>query len=218
MTDANKIFNDDEINKINRMKSVAITWMHNLKGMLDPIVVDNGLIVIAGGAFASVHHNELQKDIDIFILDDEPTQRAIMQWLWEFPKKDINDTSDYVRVLNNNVRHSVTHLPTMMQFVFTKYKTREELISHFDMQHCTVSYNDGKLYISRDTYDCIDKRIAKSYSGKTVLNWRKAKMTKAGWTWIDKGQKINISNVISVVEANDLSQGKYHTSYRTLYG
>ena len=80
--------------------------------------------------------------------------------------------------INNNV--------TKAQYILTTYKTREELLAHFDYKHCKVSYvpENDKLYINRETFDCIKTKTLK-WNNKQLDNprqiYRKNKLLNTGW-------------------------------------
>src|SRR5690606_17584882 len=63
---------------------------------------------------------------------------------------------------NQNVVETYTteEIPSVgapFQFILTKYKTREELISDFDFKHCCMSYtpHNDRLFISKNAYECV---------------------------------------------------------------
>ena len=153
-------------------------------------------VVIAGGFFTSTIQNSKVKDIDIFVLDNdvavyndltngyykaEPTAQIHINNQGEWSRSEImryKHNPNILDVINNN--------KTLAQYILTNYKTREELLNHFDYKHCKVSYvpNDDKLYINRETFDCIKTKTLK-WNNKQLDNpqqiYRKNKLLNTGW-------------------------------------
>lgn len=150
----------------------------------------NGLtrnVVIAGGFFTSVMQNKTFKDIDIFILDNdiavynELTERQWPATMWRR-----SEMMSYMH--NTDILDVINNTRTQAQYILTKYKTREELIAHFDYKHCKVSYvpEDDKLYINRETYDCIKLKVLK-WNNKQLDQpnqiYRKNNLLNQGWVF-----------------------------------
>lgn len=146
-------------------------------------------IVIAGGCWASLFHGDTPHDIDVFILNDQKTKDLVIDHVQKVKFK--NPSSEIIKEGNNNymdndsIEYTAFDMITKVQLITTKYNTRKELISHFDMLHCCVSYTpyDDKLYISRDVYETIMKKAIRPQSGiwELVKPWRIDKMEKRGW-------------------------------------
>jgi hypothetical protein len=146
-------------------------------------------IVIAGGCWTSLFHGATPHDIDVFILNDKKTKdmvrKHVEQIKFKNPSSEIikEGSSNYMD--NDSIEYTAFDTITKLQFITTKYNTRKELVSHFDMLHCCVSYTpwDDKLYISRDVYDIILKKEIRAQSGimELVKPWRIEKMKERGW-------------------------------------
>ena len=153
-------------------------------------------VIIAGGAFTSWYHGVVPKDVDVFVLapDEESHENILETYRKEFPwlKQQL---SEYRKEVNPNITDVWgSDQPGNIQLIFTKYKTRKELIEHFDYVHAMVSYGyednkpglDFKLFISKQTLDCIrDKKLVINNKD----NWRQyreSKFVKRGWTVADK--------------------------------
>lgn len=145
--------------------------------------------VLAGGWFASLYHNEEPKDYDIFILcgkDPTVAQKVYMELLHFI------DTNEYQddRYTHHNpniwkVRKSIIKTDTgvPIQFIFSKFTERKEVVEDFDLVHTMVSYHLDKLWISRDTYDAIKTKslVKNKKSPKELHSWRIDKFVKRGW-------------------------------------
>jgi len=142
-------------------------------------------IVLAGGFFASEFHAENPKDIDIFILNSPVIHKAFHDAIIELHGEDDNrfkfSEGSYLTAMNNKIKHVVLDTKTTIQYIFTEYNTREELISHFDAEHACVSYHKGTLFASPLTIDCIKNKILKSHKGNTIAQWRVDKFIKKGF-------------------------------------
>lgn len=146
-------------------------------------------IVIAGGCWTSLFHGETPHDIDVFILNDNKTKGMVHTHIQQIRFK--NPSSEIIKegatnyMDNDSIEYTAFDTITKLQFITTKYNTRKELVSHFDMLHCCVSYTpwDDKLYISRDVYDIILKKEIRAQSGimELVKPWRIEKMKERGW-------------------------------------
>ena len=189
------MFDVSEKNTIFRMKAVAmnvatrIIKQFNLMGSVKPM--DFSKIVISGGCFVSWYNDKSPRDIDIFILDDEDTKKTFGEYL-EFIKDKsiinraiINDKSDYIK--NPNIEKVVEEVRSLdnikYQYIFTKYKTRRELIDHFDFVHTTISYDvgEGKIYLTKGAFDAIvGKRLVVNKDNKPQ-QWRVEKFLNDGW-------------------------------------
>ncbi len=93
---------------------------------------------------------------------------------------------------NSNIVDVINNHKTDAQYILTKYKTREELLAHFDYKHCKVSYVplEVKLYINRETFDCIQNKILKINNDQNSKNhqYRLSNFLTKGWT-LDDGSK-----------------------------
>ena len=77
-----------------------------------------------------------------------------------------------------------------VNIITTTYKTRKDLINHFDMAQCQMHYalddKDGewKVFATRKTIDLIHKKqIAMSLTNVGALKaWRVERYTSRGWT------------------------------------
>lgn len=146
-------------------------------------------IVIAGGCWTSLFHGEIPHDIDVFILNDNKTKGMvhthIQQIRFKNPSSEIIKEGNTNYIDNDSIEYTAFDMITKLQFITTKYNTRKELVAHFDMMHCCVSYTpwDDKLYITRDVYDTIMKKEIRPQSGvmELVKPWRIEKMKERGW-------------------------------------
>lgn len=148
----------------------------------------NGVIddcVIAGGFFASCMNGEEYKDIDVFILNKNV---SVYAHLTDNPAIDdkwlIRDKDAGTYLQNPRIFGTATNIANKVQYILTDYTSREELINDFDYMHCKVSYvpKEGKLYISRGTYQAIRNKLLIDVPHKAQKPWRAEKFIKAGWT------------------------------------
>ena len=187
------MFSDNEKNGIEGAKA-AIKAVIDQRKLLWNGITRN--VVIAGGFFTSWLQRDKFKDIDIFVLNNdvsvyndltngyhkaEPTAQIHITNQGEWSRSEMMaymHNTNIVDVINNNV--------TKAQYILTKYKTREELLAHFDYKHCKVSYVpvEDKLYINRETFDCIKNKVLK-WNNKQDNNpnqvYRKNKFLNEGW-------------------------------------
>lgn len=194
-------FTEFELDKIALMKSEAkiaydvMPWAMGRTASMKPASVKKS-VVIAGGLFPSLFHNESVNDYDVFVLDNhteiqdyidnyyrELKTTSDMNIVWG----DVNAYANSALAKNNMLRNIITVTRTgstkKLQVILTKYKTREELIDHFDFTHCKANYYDDKFYISRYVYNCIrDKILIPSSPDRKPDRRRYEKFINRGYT------------------------------------
>lgn len=145
--------------------------------------LDMTRLVVAGGCFASMLNKEPVKDYDIFMLDDIDNREYVRQLSLSSEGNDDvkRGNSDYMN--NKQIEHTLFFKKTGVQYITTKYKTREELIQHFDFKHCCVSYDfsKDKLYITREVYDLIKAKKLVQNNDTAPAYWRYEKFHQRGW-------------------------------------
>lgn len=182
MTNMKDIFTNEEIVEILRWKDLSFNVL--LRNLKLPFVYQNS-VVLAGGVYTNWHHNETIKDVDVFILD-KGQKKSIQTFLLNkiddiFERDSLKNVSDYKRD-NTNIEE-VINLTSILprvdhQFIFTKYKTREELIKHFDFLHCTPNYYEGRLYVRRDAFEAIRDKKLIVHCQENQVEWRRDKFLK----------------------------------------
>ena len=179
-------FTDVEVAIINELKRLAVKVCEN-----PPLkVYVNVPHILAGGCFTSWYHKQEPKDYDVFFLNCHSKNFIIdcfTDSFWETNKDHLTWTDPKAYWPNAENLAEIANLDwagSKYQFIFTKYQTREELMSEFDYIHTQVSYasNENKLYISRATYDAIkNKKLVPNKNVKPQL-WRANKFTAQGWS------------------------------------
>lgn len=182
---ATDVFNEVEIAEILTWKELSYTA---LTENLELPAMYRKSVVLAGGVYTSWHHLEKIKDIDVFILNDG-YDADILNYLKTQVGKiftSFNNVPEYKRDNPhiNDVYNAETVLPNALkyQFIFTKYKTREELISHFDFLHCTPNYHNGNLFVRKDAYEAIRDKKLIVHNEKNQVEWRRNKFISRGFT------------------------------------
>ena len=196
------MFNTSEAAAIYRLKNTIKQYWYaashwNAAAGLRPVLCDfkslqPDSIVIAGGCFTSILNDENPKDIDIFVLDNLEAIKLAHQHIGDGDHI-VNDEQHYDKSaskLNTNIVNVVnkTVNGVRYQWIFTRYKTRQELIKHFDFVHTKVSYDPitDKLYLSPETYHAImNKELIKNGSNIIAI-WRYDKFSNKGWKIPDR--------------------------------
>jgi hypothetical protein len=180
--EADILFNNNECIKILEVKREIKQFLNN---HIERSLFDMKDVIVAGGCFASMINNEEIKDIDVFILDNENNRSAIhdminLAKLSNNPNAKVGN-NEYMA--NEKIEATITYYSTKIQFIVTRYKTREELINHFDFNHCCVSYDytSDKLFLSRKTFDAIKSKTLIPNSNRYPEKWRYEKFWKRGW-------------------------------------
>lgn len=180
-------FSDNDIARIGDLKRRAKQLIAQMlliqQPYLDKIIKDK--FVLAGGCFTSWYHGETPKDYDVFILNW--TKGKLDLELLSEDRYKVGD-ANYLNAMNHKAKivDVVLDKKTNVQYIMTQYKTREELIKNFDVEHACVSYTptDDKLYISPLTFDCIKNKKLLAHNGdiKSVAAWRLHKFGLKGFT------------------------------------
>lgn len=138
-------------------------------------VSSEDIAYIAGGAFTSLWYYEVPRDIDLFFINNTEGFDILNN-----PRFKVT-LSEYMS--NPNIKKVVLDTETNIQYIYTNYASREQLINHFDMMHCCVSYDfkEDKLYISPAVLDTIKRKIIRPNGQNKVALWRSEKMIKRGW-------------------------------------
>ncbi len=187
------MFNNEEVHVIKESKR-EIKGQINSRSLLWNGITRN--VVIAGGFFTSVLQNKPFKDIDIFVLNNDTTvyneltggfHNASAPTQVNMTEHGIMRRSEMMSYMHNtNILDVINNTKTQAQYILTKYQTREELLNHFDYKHCRVSYVpvEDKLYINRETFDCIMNKILK-WNNKQLEQpnqiYRKNNFLNQGW-------------------------------------
>ena len=169
MTETHKHFSSEDMEKINILKASARNVLFNS-------LVDG---ILAGGCFTSWHHQEVPKDFDVFVIS-ETCKNDMREYASDVLRFQVTDGT-YLK--NNSIEYVVLDTQTQIQYIFVKYKTRKEIIDHFDAEHTAVSFDPftDKLYISQSTYDCIKNKILKPHNNNKIFEWRRDKFIKKGF-------------------------------------
>lgn len=195
-------FTDEEVGNILRMKEKIqdLIKMHGIFETVDidkegefvtkPLTGGANQLVIAGGVFTSLFHDEPIKDVDVFILKPgiNPEITLLNQVMrykegnWNI-KYRFNEEDDYY---NPHIFGVADHVESKVQYVLTDHTNRQDLLKDFDFLHSTVSYHEGKLHINRETYDAIankkliSQNLKKEPKKTRVLKFLNKGFAKAG--------------------------------------
>jgi hypothetical protein len=84
---------------------------------------------------------------------------------------------------NDKIEKTLSLGRTALQYIYTKYTTRKELIDSFDFKHCCVSYDyaNDKMFMSREVFNLIKSKTLRPNSDKAIELWRYEKFWQRGW-------------------------------------
>jgi hypothetical protein len=141
--------------------------------------------IVAGGCIASLLRDEAINDIDAFILKPDATPGvdffermfATKSGRWTV-KYHLDEDDDYS---NEHIFATAFNHDSKVQYIKTDFVDRKALIDHFDLVHCMASYQQGILYITRETYDAIMKKHLIVNGKKKVKKWRLDKFRGRNW-------------------------------------
>jgi hypothetical protein len=173
MHKALEIFEIHEITKIGALKRKAqearTMFLHKVSNAMIKHNWHNK-VVMAGGCFTSWYHNEPLKDIDVFILDSTYIADALFDCVKQDEYRFKVGNSSYMT--NAKVSYTAFDTATQIQYIVSEYKTREELLDHFDLEHDCISFVENKLYISREAFDAMRTKTLKNHKGNKPADWR----------------------------------------------
>jgi hypothetical protein len=207
----NKVFSEDEIINIQRLKSEIsiIHRAHAVGGYENGFMRHSDAWLYAGGFFASSFHYEQPKDIDFFIFQSPETHKTARATDWfknllkneDFHKtRAVEQESAYRYKINPHIKEVWYHEPSKIQYIFTDYKSREELLNSFDYVHARVNYFQNDLYISRKMYNAIRDKTLVVNNQAAVRDYREKKFIGRGWKKNDV-----VSNTIGLANTNTWS-------------
>jgi hypothetical protein len=181
---AKKLFSIKETLMLTAIKRDLHRLFHDNRTIMEQQTWNRDRMIIAGGCFASMLKGDTVNDYDVFLLDDDHNTK-IMEYM-ETKYHDRDDvrigSSGYMN--NDRIKKTMFFKESKFQYILTDFKTREELISHFDFKHCRVSYDlmTEKLYITRETMDLIlNKELDPSRPDDLPNPWRYDKFYNRGW-------------------------------------
>lgn len=190
-------FSDAELNDIQRVKALAAVHLANLFNEMSLYsgISFNGWqemcnhIVLTGGAFASWLNSEEPKDIDIYILDGMDECMTGLNYghfadVTSRMKAKVSYDATYHNKNIKGVENFPSHLP--WQIIYSKFKTREELMADFDYKHCTISYYEGMLYMTETAYRSAISRVLVPNNRDRLTALRQDKFLSRGWAVEDK--------------------------------
>jgi len=197
-------FTDDEVGNILRMKE-KIQDLINMHGIFEVVEMSSegdfitqtinvgaNQLVIAGGVFTSLFHDEPIKDIDVFILRPGMTPAITLfnrltkykEGNWNI-KYRLHEEDEYY---NPHVFGVADHVESKVQYILTDHTNRQDLLKDFDFLHSTVSYHEGKLHINRETYDAIaNKKLISQNLKKEPKKGRILKFLNKGFATTGEG-------------------------------
>jgi len=189
-----RLFSEAEREELRQVKQKIRNYYIKYRTTEEMIYLFNtAQLVIAGGCFASMLNGEDVKDYDVFLLDYKPNREVAKMMAAKYDISDFS-TEDIanrrVKVGNTNymdnedIEHTIFFQDSRVQYIVTKYKTREELVQHFDFKHCCVSYDlsNDNLFITRQVYDLIkSKTLVPNGMNRTPEAWRYQKFLDRGW-------------------------------------
>lgn len=171
-------FTPAEFDQLKLVKTTAIWQLEKFTSNLNTSLHKAGYpgaplrypMFMAGGFFASLLLEEPVEDVDIFVLDGKKwswqsmTFDIILGKYWEMltdgkpllPKPTHKYSKRNSHILSvYDLDPSVTKLPYKFQIMLTDYTTREECIERFDFNHCKISCDYEKLYVSPHNFHLI---------------------------------------------------------------
>lgn len=140
--------------------------------------------VIAGGCIASLLRDEPVNDIDAFILKPNDVSSDYFERMFAHKsgkwtvKYHLDEDDDYS---NEHIFATAFNSETKVQYIKTDFADRKALIDHFDFVHCMASYHEGRLFLTRETYDAIMKKHLIVNGKKKVKKWRLDKFRGRDW-------------------------------------
>jgi hypothetical protein len=191
------MFGEDDIKELNTLKKTFLQLIDVNLPLIFDIERYQKDFIIAGGVFPSLYHNELIKDIDIFIFNhaggnfSRLLEAAISDknLASKFDATKKNDPA-YIKALGhdvNGVVETYTFKPLVgprIQFILTTHATKQDLLKSFDFVHCTMNFYDNNLWISPYVFNTIKNKTLIN-NRVDVHDWRIDKYKGKGYTYAE---------------------------------
>jgi hypothetical protein len=181
---AKRLFSTNEHALFQSIKRHIWTEWQGKRGIEEQQLWNRDRMVIAGGCFTSMITGDTLKDYDVFLLDDDHNRKIMEYMVSKYGDRDDVRVGGSNYMDNKQIEQTIFFKKSKFQYITTKYKTREELINHFDFKHCRVSYDlmTEKLFITRETMDLIlNKELDPSRPDDLPKPWRYEKFRERGW-------------------------------------
>lgn len=190
---ASDVFDIATINYIRKKKELLVNILHNI--IYTPILKTfnantisyiSSDVVFAGGMFASLFQEIEINDIDIFILNNNENvfselKEKIFNGVFHYKnmrnssyKTNPNILSIAEGIVSTNTLGMEAYFPkrsAKIQIILTDYKSRKELLDHFDFVHCKGSSIFDPIIIpaSHTTTLFLTKEIYSSIMGRNLI-------------------------------------------------
>jgi hypothetical protein len=195
------LFNNEETVDILLLKENAV-YIHT--SMDIPFTVP---VIFAGGAFVRMLNADLANekfDHDLFVLCgfDEKDYRDQLYKIKDLLATNSRFTfraSPYMPSSKSHIWGIVDDKHTKRQYIFSKCRTRSELMSTFDFMHCCISFDGKSLYISPKAYRCAKRKILElnNASINNPSKTRIQKFWKAGFIMEDPDLHNQLVKIVS---------------------
>jgi hypothetical protein len=194
---ASAVFDEEDYPRIADLKAKAKQLFFT---NLPSLIAEHG--ILAGGAFASWMHGDDPKDFDIFFLDTPEVREMYNDWFiphlvgdgsYGLKKKSYTGSSAYMKL---ELKEVWDHPNRRAQYIFTDYKTRQELIDDFDFVHAKISFQrpdsnkEGTIYTSKQTLDAIRLMHLIPTGRQTISKERINKFLDRGWIEVKKPETV----------------------------
>lgn len=146
---------------------------------------------VSGGCFASYLQGDLPKDIDIYFTDEVYAKPVVNLYtkdsayaeqvaVWDEKYREVRGTAGDMCITENAVT-----LKNGLQLITKHYGQPKDIRATFDFVHCMPYYDsrDGKLYISREQYNCCVNKCLVVNNRINLTYWREEKFKKRGYEY-----------------------------------
>ena len=146
---------------------------------------------VSGGCFASYLQGNLPKDIDIYFTDEVYAKPVVNLYtndsaytnqvaVWDEKYREVRGTAGDMCITENAVT-----LKNRLQLITKHYGQPKDIRATFDFVHCMPYYDsrDGKLYISREQYNCCVNKCLMVNNRINLTYWREEKFKKRGYEY-----------------------------------
>lgn len=179
----------------NDVKTI-LEWKEKIKNHLSSHIIFNlstsKNCFLMGGSFSSHYHQEKINDYDIFIIRENSgydlSYDTLLAKFQNLVGNGLIQSPEYTtNRLNPHIQKVFKDPISNIQYIFTDYTSREDILKDFDMLHCCVTYdiNVGTFHIAPEVMETIKNKYIIQNSQKDILKFRINKMIGRGWTLPD---------------------------------
>lgn len=178
------MFSDAQVKRINEAKLHIANHLQKMKRQewYSSMLPWNNMF-LSGGAIASLLQGEQPKDWDFYFINYDSMDK-IRTHVLQYRDAIADVDPKYMEVLGEDGKMITANAITMKDgssFITMIVGPAHDVKNSFDFIHCTPHYQDDKLYISENQYECCTKKLLRVNNILRIKSERTDKFVKRGY-------------------------------------